>query len=233
MTAIKESGPTDRKHKIMIVEDHPVFRMGLCELINQEDDMVVCGQADDAGKAFEEIPRFKPDMVIVDISLKGRDGIDLVREVKRYYKDLPILVLSMHDESRFAERSLVAGAKGYIMKRETSSSIVEAVRCVLNGKIYLSEKIKGELLDRFATGAHPCIGTPIHRLTDRELEVFRLLGRGLSTNEIAKKLSLSVKTIGTYRERIKEKLNLRHASELIRHAMLWVEKEPSDTAAEE
>jgi DNA-binding NarL/FixJ family response regulator len=233
MTSTRESGPPDEKHRIMIVEDHPVFRMGLCELINQEDDMVVCGEVDDAGKAFEEIPRIKPDMVIVDISLKGRDGIDLVREVKRYYKDLPMLVLSMHDESRFAERSLVAGAKGYIMKRETSSSIVEAVRCVLNGKIYLSEKIKGELLDRFATGGHPCVGTPVHKLTDRELEVFQLLGRGLSTNEIAKKLNLSVKTIGTYRERIKEKLNLRHASELIRHAMLWVEKEPTDMAPDE
>ncbi len=232
MTATKQSGPVDPKHRIMIVEDHPVFRMGLCELINQEEDMMVCGEADDAGKAFEQIPIFKPDMVIVDISLKGRDGIDFVREVKRYYKDLPMLVLSMHDESRFAERSLHAGAKGYIMKRETSSSIVEAVRCVLNGKIYLSEKIKGELVDRLVTGAQPGTENPTQRLTDRELEVFRLLGRGLSTNEIARKLNLSVKTIGTYRERIKDKLNLRHASELIRHAMLWVETDPEDATPE-
>lgn len=233
MTAMEEGGPADRKHRIMIVEDHPVFRMGLRELINQEDDLVVCGEADDAGKAFDEIPRLKPDMVIVDISLKGRNGIDLVREVKRHYKDLPMLVLSMHDESRFAERSLAAGARGYIMKRETSSSIVEAVRCVLNGKIYLSEKIKSELVDRLVTGAQPFAESPAQRLTDRELEVFQLLGRGLSTNEIAQKLNLSVKTIGTYRERIKEKLNLRHAGELIRHAMLWVEQDLAGTAPEE
>jgi DNA-binding NarL/FixJ family response regulator len=233
MVAPKECGSQDRKNRIMIVEDHPVFRMGLRELINQEEDLLVCGEADDAGKAFDEIPGLKPDMVIVDISLKGRDGIDLVQDIRKHYKDLPTLVLSMHDESRFAERSLLAGAKGYIMKRETSSSIVEAVRCVLSGKLYLSEKLKGELLDKFASGAQIHDKTPVSRLTDRELEVFRLLGQGLSTGEIAKKLCLSVKTIGTYRERIKEKLNLRHASELIWRAMVWVQKEGPGIASEE
>ncbi len=225
MNAMKESGLQGQKHRIMIVEDHPVFRMGLRELINQEGDLVVCGEAEDAGQASKEIRRLEPGMVIVDISLKGRDGIDLIREVRSNNKDLPILVLSMHDESRFAERSLLAGAKGYIMKRETSSSVVEAIRCVLRGQIYLSEKIKGEILSRFVGGAHTYNKTPVDRLTDRELEVYRLIGRGLSTNDIAEKISLSTKTIGTYRERIKEKLNLKHASELIRHAMLWVENE--------
>ena len=211
MDAMKESVLQGQKHRIMVVEDHPVFRMGLRELINQESDLVVCGEAEDAGKASEEIRRLEPDMVIVDISLRGRDGIDLIRDVRGHNKDLPILVLSMHDESRFAERSLLAGAKGYIMKRETSSSVVEAIRCVLRGQIYLSEKIKGEILSRFVGGAHTYNKSPVDRLTDRELEVYRLIGRGLSTNEIAEKLSLSTKTIGTYRERIKEKLNLKHA----------------------
>jgi DNA-binding NarL/FixJ family response regulator len=232
--AQERKGPVhDRKTRIMIVEDHPIFRMGLRELINVEDDLVVCGEADEAGEAFREISQSRPDMVIVDISLKGRDGIDLVREVSRQDKHLPMLVLSMHDESLYAERSLLAGAKGYIMKRETSSSIVEAIRCVLNGKIYLSEKIKGDLLDRFVRGPHQFDRSPVDRLTDRELEVFQWLGRGLSTNEIAQKLNLSAKTIGTYRERIKEKLNLRHASELLWHAMLWVENERSSATGEQ
>jgi len=230
MAAIKESASQGRKHRIMIVEDHPVFRMGLRELINQESDLVVCGEAEDASTASEEIRKLEPDMVIVDISLRGRDGIELIRDVRGDNRDLPILVLSMHDESRFAERSLLAGAKGYIMKRETSSSVVEAIRRVLNGQIYLSERIKGEILSRFVGGAHTYNKSPVDRLTDRELEVYRLIGRGLSTNEIAGKLSLSAKTIGTYRERIKEKLNLKHAHELIRHAMLWVENEGIETA---
>ncbi len=229
MVSSEESAPLSPRRRIMIVEDHPVFRMGLRELINQEEDLVVCGEADDVGRAFDEIPGLRPDLVIVDISLKGRDGIDLVQDLRKHYKDLPTLVLSMHDESRFAERSLLAGAKGYIMKRETSSSIVEAIRCVLAGKIYLSEKIKGELLQRLA-GRRQAHENPVDRLTDRELQVFRLLGRGLSTNEIAKKLCLSVKTVGTYRERIKDKLGLRHASDLIWHAMLWAESEGSLSA---
>lgn len=233
MDAIKESVLQGQKHRIMVVEDHPVFRMGLRELINQERDLVVCGEAEDAGKASEEIRRLEPDMVIVDISLRGRDGIDLIRDLRGHNKDLPILVLSMHDESRFAERSLLAGAKGYIMKRETAGSVVEAIRCVLRGQIYLSEKIKGEILSRFVGGAHTYNKSPVDRLTDRELEVYRLIGRGLSTNEIAEKLSLSTKTIGTYRERIKEKLNLKHAYELIRHAMLWVENEEIKTIPKE
>ena len=233
MDTTKESASQGRKRRIMIVEDHPVFRMGLRELINQESDLAVCGEAEDAGKAYDEIRRLEPDMVIVDISLRGRDGIDLIRDLRGHNKDLPILVLSMHDESRFAERSLLAGAKGYIMKRETSSSVVEAIRCVLRGQIYLSDKIKGEILSRFVGGAHTYNRSPVDRLTDRELEVYRLIGQGLSTNEIAAKLSLSAKTIGTYRERIKEKLNLKHASELIRHAMLWVENEEAKDASNE
>jgi DNA-binding NarL/FixJ family response regulator len=231
MVAAGERGlPGPVKTRIMIVEDHQVFRMGLRELLNQEVDLAVCGEAGDADRAWEEIRRLGPDMVIVDISLKGRDGIGLVRDIHKYYKQMPMLVLSMHDEARFAERSLLAGAKGYIMKRETSGSIVEAIRCVLSGRIYLSEKIKEEILGRFVGGSHTYDESPVDRLTDRELEVFRLLGQGLSTNDVARQLNLSAKTVGTYRERIKQKLNLRNASELIRQAMLWVENERIEAA---
>jgi DNA-binding NarL/FixJ family response regulator len=231
MVAAGERGlPGPVKTRIMIVEDHQVFRMGLRELLNQEVDLAVCGEAGDADRAWEEIRRLGPDMVIVDISLKGRDGIGLVRDIHKYYKQMPMLVLSMHDEARFAERSLLAGAKGYIMKRETSGSIVEAIRCVLSGRIYLSEKIKEEILGRFVGGSHTYDESPVDRLTDRELEVFRLLGQGLSTNDVARQLNLSAKTVGTYRERIKQKLSLRNASELIRQAMLWVENERIEAA---
>ncbi|MGO9139396.1 MAG: response regulator transcription factor [Syntrophales bacterium] len=224
--------PADQKIRIMIVEDHPIFRLGLCELINQENDLVVCGEAEDTGRAWNEIQRLKPDIVIVDISLKGGDGFSLIKEIKRYYKNLPVLVVSMHDESRFAERSLIAGAKGYINKQETSGSIVDAIHSLLSGKIYVSEKIKEEILNKLVGRIDDYDKSPIERLTDRELEVFQLIGKGFSTNEIAGKLKLSAKTIGTYRERIKEKLNLKHTSELIRHAMLWVENEYIDVAPE-
>jgi DNA-binding NarL/FixJ family response regulator len=217
-----------RKTNVMVVEDHQVFRMGLRELINQEDDLVVCGETDNADSALIEIPKARPDLVIVDISLRGRDGIGLVRDISRLYKEIPVLVLSMHDESRFAERSLLAGARGYIMKRETSERIIEAIRCVMSGKTYLSEKIKEEILGRFVGGNLIYDRSPVDSLSDRELEVFRLLGYGMSTNEVAEKLHLSAKTVGTYRMRIKEKLNLRHSGELIRQAMLWVENEQLD-----
>lgn len=219
----------DEKVRIMLVDDHPVFRLGLRELINQEEDLVVCGEAEDCTKGWNEIQRLQPDMVIVDISLQGRDGISLVKEIGKYYRSMPALVLSMHDESRFAERSLLAGAKGYIMKQETISSIVKAIRCILDGKIYLSDKFKDAILTQFACGAKTCDKSPVDSLSDRELEVYRLIGLGFGTNEIAQRLNLSMKTIGSYRERIKEKLSLKSGNELVRHAIHWVENEQPRT----
>ncbi len=213
------------KVEIMIVDDHPVFRLGLRELINQEKDMVVCDEAEDYSSAWNKIQRIEPDMVLVDISLEGRDGISLVKEINRHYSNMPVLVVSMHDETRFAERSLLAGAKGYIMKQETLTSIVKAIHCILEGKIYLSERLKDVLLTQFARGFKTVDSSPPDTLSDRELEVYRLIGMGLGSNEIAQKLSLSVKTIGSYRERIKEKLNLKSANDLIRSATRWVEQE--------
>jgi DNA-binding NarL/FixJ family response regulator len=225
MTAEEKDATTREQRHVFIVEDHPIFRLGLRELINQEDDLFVCGESDDVGKALKEIQRLRPDLAIVDISLKGRSGIDLVKDLGADCKDLPVLVLSMYDETLYAERALQAGAKGYIMKQETSESIVKAVRSVLGGKMYLSENVMGDILGRFVGKPATAEKTPIARLTDRELEVFRLIGQGLTTNQIAKQLSLSGKTIGTYRERIKEKLNLKNAAELTRHAVRWLENE--------
>jgi DNA-binding NarL/FixJ family response regulator len=223
---------SSQKRKIMIVEDHPVFRLGLRELINQEADLIVCGDAEDKLKAWSEIKRLTPDLVILDLSLKDGDGVSLIKDITKNYKNMPVLVVSMHSESIFAERSLIAGAKGYINKRETSLSIIEAIHCLLKGKVFLSDIIKDEILQHFVGGVDAYDKFPIERLTDRELEVFQLIGKGLSSNEIASKLNLSIKTIGTYRERIKEKLRLKHACELNRHAMLWVENEQKDLSPE-
>lgn len=223
-------GRTMRKTtRIFVVEDHPVFIFGLKELINQESDLEICGQAEDISSAWDKIQKLNPDLVLVDISLKGRNGIELIRDIGKRYKSLPTLVLSMHEESLYAERALAAGARGYIMKQEASDSIVHAIRCVLDGEIYASPKLMRTILNRLATQPDPNI-SPVEALTDRELEVFNAIGHGATTKQIARKLSLSIKTIGTYRERIKEKLGLKNASELIRSAVRWIEVQSNENA---
>ena len=211
------------KRSILIVDDHPIFRHGLAQLINQEKDLDVCGEAEDYYSAWKAVKELNPDMLIVDITLKNMSGIDLIREINKNYKGLPMLVISMHEESLYAERSLRAGAKGYIMKQEASESIVYAIREVLDGKIYASKNIMDALLTRFIDGTQDCLDSPVQSLTDRELEVFQMIGDGLSISDIGARLNLSVKTIGTYRERIKEKLQLKNATELLRYAMNWGE----------
>lgn len=213
----------DVERKIFVVEDHPVFRVGLRELIDQEPDLRVCGEAEDVGTALAEITRHQPDLVIVDLSLKGRSGMELIREIRANLKDTPVLVLSMYDEALYAERALTAGARGYIMKQEASESIVGAVRRVLEGKIYLSAAITDEILGKLVSGPRPTDEEPHSRLTDREVEVLQLIGQGFTTSEIGDKLSLSVKTVGTYRERLKEKLHLRSSAELVCYAVRWGE----------
>ncbi len=207
------------KKKILLVEDHPIFRLGLAELINQEDDLTAFGKAKDVNQAILEIEEMDPDLIIADISLKQSDGIDLVKYVKQHHKQIPVLVLSMHDEYLYAQRSLAAGARGYIMKQEAMESVVTAIHHVLDGKIYLNEKVKEHILLSMSDTPKARDKTPVDRLTDRELQVFKLIGRGFSSREIAERLFLSIKTIGTYRERIKEKLNLKHANELVRCAV--------------
>ena len=207
------------KKKILLVEDHPIFRLGLSELINQEDDLQAFGGSKDVDPAITEIETMDPDLIIADITLKTSDGIDLVKYVKRYHKQIPVLVLSMHDEYLYAQRALSAGARGYIMKQEAMESVVTAIHHVLDGKIYLNDKVKEHILSNMSDTPATRDKSPIDRLTDRELQVFKMIGRGFSSREIAERLFLSIKTIGTYRERIKEKLNLKHANELVRCAV--------------
>ncbi|HON61216.1 MAG TPA: response regulator transcription factor [Deltaproteobacteria bacterium] len=213
------------RRTILIVDDHPIFRHGLAQLINQEHDLEVCGEAEDYHSALTCVERLAPDLVIVDITLKNMSGIDLIKDLHRYYRTLPMLVISMHEESLYAERSLRAGARGYIMKQEASESVIDAIRQVLQGRIYASRDVTDRLLTRFVEGQHSTLESPVHALTDRELEVFRLIGEGLGLSEIADRLNLSAKTIGTYRERIKDKLGIKNATELLRYAMKWVEED--------
>lgn len=210
--------------RIVIVEDHPVFRAGLKELIETEDDLQVCGEADTINKAMMVIEDKQPDLVIIDITLRGRNGIELIKELHRDVPHLPLLVLSMHDEALYAERAFRAGASGYIMKEETSESIVKAIRMVLGGQRYASKQFMANVLNKFLSHSPEDTRSPIDRLTHRELDVFRLLGQGMTTKDIATHLDLSAKTIGTYRERIKVKLDLQNASDLMHSAVRWLEK---------
>ncbi|HTD86306.1 MAG TPA: response regulator transcription factor [Candidatus Binatia bacterium] len=224
----KQNQPTIRKGKarVLLVDDHPILRKGLAQMINMEQDMTVCGEAEEAGKAFELVGTLQPDVAVVDISLKTGNGIELVKNVKARYPELPILVLSMHDESLYAERALRAGSLGYIMKEEATEQVLVAIRRVLKGEIFLSEKMKSRMLQQLTTGGrNKVVVSPIENLTDRELEVFRLIGEGRSTRQIAGELHLSVRTVEAYREYIKSKLNLRNATELVQHAFHWVHHE--------
>jgi DNA-binding NarL/FixJ family response regulator len=207
------------KKKILLVEDHPIFRLGLAELINQEEDLTASGESKDVDDAIREIESVTPDLIIADISLKHSDGIDLVRHVNKHHPHIPVLVLSMHDEYLYAQRALHAGAKGYIMKQEAMESVVEAIHHVLAGKVYLNDSVKEHILSNITGTSYIRKKSPVDRLTDREMQVFKLIGKGYSSREIAVRLFLSIKTIGTYRERIKTKLNLKHANELVRCAV--------------
>jgi DNA-binding NarL/FixJ family response regulator len=226
MTAMASTKTTPTgKYRIFIVDDHPIFRNGLAQLINQEEDLCVHGEADDYQGAIKAVAEVKPDMVIVDITLKDMSGIDLIKEIHKLHKGIAMLVISMHDESLYAERAFRAGAKGYVMKQEASESVIQAIRQVMSGGIYTSKKMTEQILSRFIEGPKVTSASPLQTLTDREFEVFQLIGEGLGISEIGVRLHLSVKTIGTYRERIKEKLNLKNSTELLRYALNWVEDE--------
>lgn len=212
------------KTRILIVEDHPIFRMGMSELINQEDDLEICGQAEDVAGARKAVAELAPDMLIVDLSLKDSSGLDLVKEMSLARRDMPVLVLSMHEETLHAQRCLKAGARGYIMKQEASASVIKAIHRILQGEVYVGQRVMNRILDAFASCAGAPRKSPLDHLSDRELEVFRLIGKGMSTGGIARRLNLSARTVGTYRERIKEKLGLKDGGELMRSAVLWVER---------
>lgn len=221
------------KAKVLIVDDHPIFRMGMAELLNQEDDFVVVAVAEDLVSARRALKQHEPDLAIIDITLAGDNGLDLVKEISGQKKSLPILVLSMHDEQVWAERAIRAGARGYIMKKEASENVINAMRNILGGKIHVSASIMERLLDRLQMRQENTAAPSIDMLTDRELEVFRLIGYGLATREIAERMKLGVKTIGTYRDRVKQKLGIKSAAELIRRAVLWTEQEYSRTPGQD
>jgi DNA-binding NarL/FixJ family response regulator len=216
--------PADRqKKRIFLVDDHPLVREWLTNLINQQPDLTVCGETDSAPQALEAITRAKPDVAIVDLSLKDSSGFDLIKNLKQSETGAAVLVLSMHDEAHYAERALRAGARGYVMKRETTKKVITAIRRVLEGKLYLSESIAEAMAVRLVGGAAHGASFTVEQLSDRELEVFEMLGRGLGTRQIAETLRVSVKTVQAYCARIKEKLNLSSATELLREAIRWNE----------
>ncbi|WP_287126548.1 response regulator transcription factor [Desulfobacter sp.] len=213
---------TRQKSQIVIVDDHPIFCLGMSELISREPDLTVVACPNTAEKARHIIEQDMPDLMIVDISLAESNGIDLVAELRCKCPVLPILVLSMYDDSMYAERALMAGARGYVMKQRAIAQVVEAVRQVLSGHIYASDKIKEKLINRIISRKPSAMGFSMEILTNREIEVFRLMGEGLDSKEIAARLNLSMKTVGTHRENIKEKLHLKHYTELVKAAVHWV-----------
>ncbi|WP_367870130.1 response regulator [Luteolibacter sp. Populi] len=206
--------------RIVIVDDHPMVRERLAEIINREADMKVCGEAEDRPNGLEVIGREKPDLAIIDLTLKRSNGLDLIKDLRAMHPQLRILVVSMQEENLYAERVIRAGAHGYITKQEATRKILEAIRMVLAGKVYLSDALSADILSRMV-GKSKAPGSSFELLTDRELQVFNLVGQGFSTRQIAEQLGLDVKTVETYRARIKDKLELKDASELLRKAIAW------------
>ena len=217
MTAAKN------KKRILIVDDHPMMRQGLAQLIGDEADLTVCGEAEKASQALTAVGKLKPDLVLADISLPDKSGLELIKDLRAIQPGLVVLVISMHDESLYAERVLRAGGRGYIMKQEGGKKLMAAIRQVLSGQIYVSEKISARILEGFSGQRAAAGSSPVDKLSDRELEVFQLIGEGIGTREIATQLHLSVKTVEVHRAHIKEKLGLNTAPELVRFAVRWVE----------
>jgi len=217
----RKSNP--KKYKIFLVDDHPLLREGLTRFINLQPDMHVCGEATTTHQALKSLSILKPDVVILDLTLGGSNGLDLIKDMKLQSLKSLVLVLSMHDESLYAERALRAGAKGYIMKEEASKEVLKAIHRILAGEIYLSEKMAAKMLHKVAEGKSDMKSVPEGALSDRELQVFQSIGQGRGTREIAEELHISPKTVESYRAHIKVKMNLKNAHELTQHAVHWVE----------
>lgn len=224
MAQAKANTVKDLRTRILLVDDHAVVRFGIAQLINKQNDMVVCGEEEDASNALSAIEKLRPNLVIADISLKDSSGLELMRNIKAQYKGLPVLVVSAHDESVYAEVAFRAGALGYLMKQEALDKVITAVRRVLSGNIYVSEALAARMLQQQISGKKDINQSPVEGLSDRELEVFQLIGQWKKTSDIAQELHLSVKTIEYYREQIKRKLNLKNSAELTQHATAWVQR---------
>lgn len=225
MANAQKAGGTRKKIRIFIVDDHAIVRFGISQLISRQPDMEVCGEAEVAGPALESITKLKPDLLVADISLKESSGLELIRNVKAQLPKIPVLVVSGHDEQIYAEIAFRAGAMGYLMKQDGLEKIIEAIKRVLNGNIYVSEAQAARMLQQQIRGQTSIHDSPVKSLSDRELEVFSLIGRWKKTSEIASELHLSVKTIEYYREQIKKKLDLKSSAELTQHATSWVQRE--------
>jgi DNA-binding NarL/FixJ family response regulator len=210
-----------RKHRIFLVDDHPLVREGLTNLINEQNDLIVCGEAEDSGGAISGIEKTRPDVVLVDISLKNESGLELVKNLESQFPLVALIVLSMHDEALYAERALRAGARGYVMKRESTKSVLASIRRVMEGGVYLSERVVNIMARRFSSSPKGAESSPVDRLSDRELEIFRLLGQGRTTAQIAEDLHLSLKTVQAYCARAKEKFGVSSLGELLRAAIRW------------
>ena len=214
-------GEDAKKKRVFVVDDHPIVRQGLAMLVNRQEDLTVCGEAEDSQTAMMAMEAAQPDILVLDISLNGPDGLDLLKSVRSRYSELPVLVLSMHDESVYAERALRAGAQGYIMKQEATEMVLVALRRILGREIYVSDRIAHRMLQRYMKNPAGTKAPTIADLTDRELEVFRLIGEGHSTRKIAEELHISVKTVETYQAHIRAKLSLGSAREVVQHAIQW------------
>jgi len=215
------SAPSE-KSRILIVDDHPLFREGMQQMIDRNASLKVCGEAASPAAAMKAVAELEPDLVLVDISLEGGDGIDLIKNLKDKYENLPILVISMHNESLYAERALRAGALGYVMKNEAARTVKAAILKVLGGDIFLSEKMSASVLSRMMHGKNELPVSPVEQLSDRELQVFQMLGEGKTSRQIAEELDLTIPTIHSFRMRIKEKLKCQNATELVLRANQWV-----------
>jgi DNA-binding NarL/FixJ family response regulator len=236
----RTSGPEDSKEsapeepipavrRIFIVDDHAMFRDGLRRLIDLEPDLTVCGDASDAMQALREMPQAAPDLVIVDISLDTTNGLDLIKAIKRDHEDMPVLVVSMHSESLYGDRALRAGAMGYVMKSEPATTVVAAIRKVLSGNVHISQNMATLVVSKFVKGEPDQIPSPLETLSDRELEVFRMLGQGKGTREIAQEMNVAVPTISSFKNRIKEKLKFKNSTEMILYALQWFRQEPPES----
>ena len=210
-----------RKRRVFLVDDHPLVREGLTNLINGQNDLVVCGEAEDSAAAITGITKARPDVVLVDISLKNESGLELVKNLENQFPLVALIVLSMHDEALYAERALRAGARGYVMKRESTKSVLASIRRVLEGGVYVSERVVNSMARRISSSPKRVESSPVERLSDRELEIFRLLGQGRTTAQIAEDLHLSLKTVQAYCARAKEKFGVSSLGELLRAAIRW------------
>jgi DNA-binding NarL/FixJ family response regulator len=221
--SMNQSSPKKVGHKsrVFIVDDHPLVREGLTNLINGQDDLIICGEAKNSAQALDGIMQADPDVALIDISLENESGLELVKQLGSQFPQVALIVLSMHDETLFAERVLRAGARGYVMKHETSKSVLASIRRVLGGGVYVSEMIVNRIARRVGSVREPLASSPVERLSDRELEIFRLLGQGRTTSQIAADLNLSLKTVQAYCARAKEKFGVTSLTELLRAALRW------------